>query len=280
MHFLYKITNLVNGKIYFGQTKRLNSRWSSHKYSARRFGKEAKQPITRAIAKYGASNFFFQHIASSLTQEDCNFAERQIILENNSTDPTVGYNLSPGGDVFPATAEMILRRSNSLKKYYLSNNHHFKGKKLSESHKRAISISSIGKSGTNSGKSFSQDWKNKISQSAKKSRESQRRFSPELESTICNSYSAGKSIRQLGKEHSCYPTVIKAVLIRNNIFVKSANISSNGRNKFTESQEKEICNIYVSETSNKSEIARRFGVKANTITGILFRNGALKGESK
>ena len=281
MHFIYKITNLVNGKIYIGQTKDLSSRWSDHKYKAKKIGSSSRQLVTRAIAKYGSSNFIFEPIATCLTQDSSNDAERQIISQNDATNSNIGYNISAGGDVFPPTKEMIVRRSSSLKRYYLFNNHHFKGKNLSESHKKAISVSSIGKVGTNNGKIFSDSWKRKISKSAKKERENQRRFDPATELEICRKYSISKSFRQLAKDYCCYPTLIKAVLIRNNVDLKNhTNKISNGRNKFTESQEKEICNIYLNETSNKSEIARRFGIKANTITGILFRNGALKGESK
>ncbi len=278
MHFIYLITNLVNGKIYIGQAKKLLARWSNHKYMASRFGKRSRQPITRAIAKYGLSNFKFEHIASSLTQEDVNIAEVEIIAQYNSTNPSIGYNISPGGSVFPATKEMILRRSDSLRKYYKNGGRHpFKGKKLSESHKRAISESSFGKKGTNKGKSFSSDWREKISKSSTKGKESLRRFSSSTELEICEKYLNKISAHQLAKDYGCYRNVIIAVLIRNNISIRSINKTPNGRNKFTKSQEKEICNIYLNETCNRSEIARRYGVRTNTITGILFRGGILKG---
>lgn len=50
--YLYKITNLVNNKIYIGQTNDPKQRWSHHKSDANK----PIMAISRAMNKYGISN--------------------------------------------------------------------------------------------------------------------------------------------------------------------------------------------------------------------------------
>ena len=58
---IYKITNLINGKMYIGQAQDIYKRWYAHKYSA--FKKDNKRYnviLYRAIRKYGLENFEFE----------------------------------------------------------------------------------------------------------------------------------------------------------------------------------------------------------------------------
>lgn len=57
---IYKIQNLINGKIYIGQSKNIEKRWLRHKTTA--FNKNDHSynlPLYRAIRKYGLENFSF-----------------------------------------------------------------------------------------------------------------------------------------------------------------------------------------------------------------------------
>jgi len=92
---IYKITNLVNNKIYIGQTRNsLNSRWSCHI----RDSKYASTGIDSAIRKYGKENFKVEVLddtASSL--EELNNLEIYYIKLYNSTNNKIGYNQTTGG---------------------------------------------------------------------------------------------------------------------------------------------------------------------------------------
>lgn len=52
---IYKITNLINGKCYIGQTvTTIKSRFSKHFYCSK--GKNIRSGISQAINKYGKKN--------------------------------------------------------------------------------------------------------------------------------------------------------------------------------------------------------------------------------
>lgn len=103
MHFLYKITNQINNKVYIGQTIDVNDRWSAHKSKAK--VEKPVQYISRAIAKYGVENFMFEVLATCKTQEDTDEIESILISQYNSRDKQYGYNVKPGGNVAPHAEE-------------------------------------------------------------------------------------------------------------------------------------------------------------------------------
>ena len=54
---IYKITNLVNGKVYIGQSVDIYKRWTEHKDCIT--SKKGYKPLYRAFRKYGINNFEF-----------------------------------------------------------------------------------------------------------------------------------------------------------------------------------------------------------------------------
>ena len=53
---IYKIQNLINGKIYIGQSVHIKARFNAHKSEARNGN---TRPLYNAIRKYGVENFSF-----------------------------------------------------------------------------------------------------------------------------------------------------------------------------------------------------------------------------
>lgn len=94
---IYKITNLLSGKIYIGQTvQSLEDRWSDHSRPARGRHKN-KSAIGSAIRKYGKENFFIEKIDSAGSIEALGVLEAHYIQKYGSLAPA-GYNLELGGD--------------------------------------------------------------------------------------------------------------------------------------------------------------------------------------
>ena len=88
--YIYKTTNLINGKIYIGQHKSDvfdNSYYGSGKL------------IGRAITKYGKENFSCEIIEECFNKKQMSEAEKFWIDKFQSFPKTgIGYNLTPGGE--------------------------------------------------------------------------------------------------------------------------------------------------------------------------------------
>jgi len=164
IHHIYRIVNLVNGKIYIGQTSVSSKmRWYQHCWSS----KNASLPIHKAIAKYGRNNFTFEFIVACKTLDDANQLEIDLIEQYGSHVSKHGYNVDLGGKHMIRTPETIAKihakRSENFRLFGCL----WKGKPLSEDHKQAISKASMGKPGTNLGKKFSKEHVAKLAESVR-----------------------------------------------------------------------------------------------------------------
>ena len=94
---IYKVTNIVNKKIYIGQTvNSLEYRKNQHIREAR-CSKRKGVYFHNAINKYGAENFIFEEIDNANKIEELNEKERHWISFYNSNNKSFGYNLDSGG---------------------------------------------------------------------------------------------------------------------------------------------------------------------------------------
>lgn len=94
---IYIIRNLINGKIYIGQSKNLAQRRNVHLSLARNITKDS-QPIHKAIAKYGHENFVFYPLVAekNLSKTQLDFWEKDLIEEFRK-DGFKLYNIAEGG---------------------------------------------------------------------------------------------------------------------------------------------------------------------------------------
>lgn len=98
MALIYKITNLINNKIYIGKTKRdLNTRWLEHCRDAKNY-QENNNPLHAAIKKYGKENFIYEILEDNISEQELNEREKYYIKYYNSKSHDLGYNVTDGGD--------------------------------------------------------------------------------------------------------------------------------------------------------------------------------------
>jgi len=106
--YIYRATNLVNGKVYNGQTTA--SRWNEGKNPIEErwkeevgeaYRKEARgenlRYIENAITKYGPENFELTQQDIAYSQEELDRKETEHIRDSDSMNPDKGYNLKEGG---------------------------------------------------------------------------------------------------------------------------------------------------------------------------------------
>lgn len=91
---IYKVTNLVNGMVYIGKTKRsLETRWKQHCRDMN--SRIACFKLQQAIKEFGAENFKIEQIDCAATKEEADAKEVYWIQFYHATED--GYNTSPGG---------------------------------------------------------------------------------------------------------------------------------------------------------------------------------------
>lgn len=92
-YYLYKVTNLLNHKLYIGVTKNFHRRKKQHIHSR----KSNKSLLNRAILKYGEENFDFEIICIGNEKYIYDLEVKAIYIYNSLARNGQGYNLSTGG---------------------------------------------------------------------------------------------------------------------------------------------------------------------------------------
>ncbi len=98
MSHIYKITNLINNKIYIGYTtNKISDRFQGHINCSRKT-KYKKYYFYRSLNKYGKDNFKIESIVSGdFNKILLGELEKHYIRLYNSNNPKIGYNLNSGG---------------------------------------------------------------------------------------------------------------------------------------------------------------------------------------
>lgn len=151
---IYRATNLVNNKIYIGQTKNsLQERIKIHVKESK--NENTKRPFLLSIKKHGIDNFLFEEIDRADSFDELDEKEINWIKFYNSTNKKIGYNILGGGQFNRIGTNEFGKRiseglKNSEKWQKLQNDEtyknkrkenfalHNKGKKFTKEHKEKI----------------------------------------------------------------------------------------------------------------------------------------------
>jgi group I intron endonuclease len=250
---IYKITNIINGLIYIGQEKNYNPSY---------YGSGIL--IKKAISELGIDNFKKEIIEYCKDHNELNEREIFWIKELNSRNPSVGYNLAPGGSLFMTSPEISKKISNTLKGKYVGEKAFRYGLKITEEHKKKISEANRGKEGI----------ENKMWPEERRKKASEKRKGIKLSDITKERLSKAHTGKKLTEEHKkkiseglenrTYTDEIKEKL-------RNSNINKKQKNSKTVNAE----NIETKEViffNNISQCSRFFNVtrqrvKENTVTG-------------
>lgn len=146
--YIYKITNLINGKIYIGQHKKNDNSLSELDTTYWASGVK----INNAFKKYGYENFTREILCWCDSSEELNNKEIFFIDSYNATDNSIGYNIAAGGN-----------QGGNLVKGYSKEKLIEHCKKISEGNKRAWKNTTIRNKYLESFSKRDKQWKDKIS---------------------------------------------------------------------------------------------------------------------
>lgn len=129
MGYIYKITNIVTGKCYIGETiqQDYEARWRKHRNCLKY--KEGCPLLKASMKKHGLDKFTFEIILICFDNDVLKY-EREYIKKYNSQVPN-GYNILPGGQLgdgmlgYKHTPETIEKIKESGKRFREANPHHF-----------------------------------------------------------------------------------------------------------------------------------------------------------
>ena len=98
---IYKITNLINNKIYIGQSIDIEKRIKDHFWKSKcEKDISYNSALHSAIRKYGKENFTWE-VLKECSIEEIDDLEKYYISFYNSISPN-GYNILPGGQKYRA----------------------------------------------------------------------------------------------------------------------------------------------------------------------------------
>lgn len=150
---IYKITNLINGKVYVGQSINIMKRWVDH-IRILNNNKSKCTLLQRAWNKYGQDNFSFEII--ELCSEDMlDEIETKYIEFYDSCNN--GYNIESGGNKNKSLSEETKKKIRDA----------HRGKCMSEETRKKMSEAKKGEKNSMYGKNHTEETKRKISENNK-----------------------------------------------------------------------------------------------------------------
>ena len=112
-YIVYKITNTVNSKLYFGITQQsLIKRWQQHKCNSNK----KNYHLYNAIKKYGFDKFKIEIVYKAGSKKDMFSKEKELISMYKTNLRGYGYNNSLGGEASRFGCKMSEYQKNRIRK--------------------------------------------------------------------------------------------------------------------------------------------------------------------
>ena len=152
---VYKITNIINWKVYIGQSINIMVRWKEHVNALNRNGSSCTL-LQRAWNKYGQENFSFE-ILELCSEDMLDEIEVKYIEIYDACNPKKGYNIESGGNKNKHLSEETKQK---LREVHL-------GKTMSPETSQKMSKSRTGEGNGMYGRHHTEEAKKKMSEAKK-----------------------------------------------------------------------------------------------------------------
>ena len=141
--FIYKITNIKNGKAYIGlTTKSVRLRWKAHISNA--FAKNIQYYLYKAMRKNGLDSFKIETVYEAVDLRELVAVEKGLIAQYGTLYSSNGYNQSSGGESrsgIKLSQEVVNQMRLRTTAQLAANGHPMKGKKHSDKSRAQMSVS-------------------------------------------------------------------------------------------------------------------------------------------
>lgn len=201
-YVIYTFTNLINNKVYVGQSINFPKRLRCHIHDALN-PKMRKMLISRALHKYGLNNFDIKIIEEVSSIDDLNVAEIKWIRFYQSQDMRYGYNIELGGGNVPKSeiTKEKLRQNRLGKKHSQETKDKLRnimtGRVFSQETKQKLSISKLGDKNPNFGKPLTIEQRQKMMAGRKESMPGNAKLNKQIVSCIREEFRNGMNYDEL-----------------------------------------------------------------------------------
>ena len=113
-NIVYKITNIINDKLYFGVTQQeVKIRWQQHKCNSNK----KSYYLYNAMKKYGIENFIIEVVFEANTKKEMLEKEIELITLFKTNNRLYGYNNSTGGESSRKGCKLTLEQRKKISEY-------------------------------------------------------------------------------------------------------------------------------------------------------------------
>lgn len=251
---IYKITNLIDGKVYIGQTVNYNKRKKRH-LSSLENGNHHNEHLQRAFDKYGEDSFKIELI-KKCNIEELDKLERYYIKELDACNHDKGYNMMYGGQ----------RYRNFTKEVRLKMSEAGKGRKFTNEHKKKISLA-------HKGRKLSQEHISKMSATKKKTKihcgekNPNALISDSVAKKIIMDLLANMAVKDMANKYQVSSDVVYNIMYNKSYLHIMPDVREELKNRISVLQDKKIetaINLYL-QGHSQNEISKTLNISRNTL---------------
>jgi hypothetical protein len=200
---IYILKNIINSKVYIGQTWKNTSR-------RMQIGYAGSYHINNAIIAYGKDKFYYEELMRVHDQIDADFFEILFIEQYNSTNREIGYNIEHGGNGREKVSEETLVKMRNRKHSPETL------KKMSDSH--------LGQSPANKGKPSPFKGIKRNKEIGQKISKSKTKYQYLAEKMLCD-YNLGLNTWEIADKYGVSQTTSRRILKSVNVKFRKKGIS-------------------------------------------------------